>query len=233
MTEAEWLNAADSKVMLDFLRGRGGDRKLRLFACAGVERMHRLCWPEADRSSVVEVAEQYADGMIEIETLREVRAKLGARGGISSRWAVNCGEFAVLDDDADAAARKTVDAGRWFYCLLADEQNYFNRGIYDVKQPTPEGIIAREAGNKWHADLLRDAFANPFGPVDLDPSWLTPPAVALAQSIYDHRAFERMPELAGILEQAGCNINRILAHCRDAGPHARGCWVLDLLLRKQ
>ena len=40
---------------------------------------------------------------------------------------------------------------------------------------------------------------------------------------------------AGIraLMDAGCDNEEILAHCRSAGPHVRGCWVVDLLLQKE
>jgi hypothetical protein len=38
MTEAGWWDAADPTSMLEFLRGRATDRKLRLFACACVRR---------------------------------------------------------------------------------------------------------------------------------------------------------------------------------------------------
>lgn len=83
--------------------------------------------------------------------------------------------------------------------------------------------------------LVREIFGNPFRPVTLDPAWLawnggTVPA--LAQSIYDERAFDRMLILADALEDAGCHDADILAHCRGAGLHALGCWVVDLFLKK-
>lgn len=56
--------------------------------------------------------------------------------------------------------------------------------------------------------------------------------VALAQSIYEERALDRLPALANALEEAGCSNADLLAHCRGPGPHARGCWVVDLLLDK-
>jgi hypothetical protein len=47
--------------------------------------------------------------------------------------------------------------------------------------------------------------------------------------IYNERAFDRLPVLADKLVSAGCEAGAIVAHCREAGPHTRGCWVLDLL----
>jgi hypothetical protein len=46
-------------------------------------------------------------------------------------------------------------------------------------------------------------------------------------------AFDRMPILADALQDDGCEDTDILAHCRGAGPHVRGCWVVDLVLGKQ
>jgi hypothetical protein len=82
-------------------------------------------------------------------------------------------------------------------------------------------------------DQIRCILGNPFRPVSLDPSWLTSTVVALAEGIYADRAFDRLPILAGALEDAGCGHADILAHCRGDGPHARGCWVVDLVLGKE
>ncbi|MBX3398315.1 MAG: hypothetical protein KF873_06205 [Gemmataceae bacterium] len=79
---------------------------------------------------------------------------------------------------------------------------------------------------------MRDIFGNPFRPVAVDPAWLTSTAVAIAQGIYDDRAFDRLPILADALQDAGCENADILAHCRSEGPHVRGCWVVDLVLGK-
>jgi len=57
--------------------------------------------------------------------------------------------------------------------------------------------------------------------------------VKLAESIYDERAFDRMPILADALEEAGCANADILAHCRQPGEHVRGCWAVDLILGKE
>ncbi len=94
-----------------------------------------------------------------------------------------------------------------------------------LRVPLPQSIKVPVAD-------IPEVFGNPFRPVALDPAWLTSTAVAIAQGIYDDRAFDRMPILADALQDAGCENADILAHCRGEGPHVRGCWVVDLVLGK-
>jgi len=68
--------------------------------------------------------------------------------------------------------------------------------------------------------------------VVIDDSWRTANLSALAQAIYADRAFDRLPILADALEDVGCTNADVLEHCRQPGEHARGCWVVDLLLGK-
>jgi hypothetical protein len=79
--------------------------------------------------------------------------------------------------------------------------------------------------------LLRCIFGNPFRPVSPGP-WVKPAAVSVAQDIYDRRDFAALPLLADLLEEAGCPEQSVLDHCRQPGEHARGCWVVDLVLGK-
>jgi hypothetical protein len=83
-----------------------------------------------------------------------------------------------------------------------------------------------------HLPLLRCVVGNPFRPAELDRRWLTPRVLKRAARAYDDWAFDRLPELADDLEDAGCRDRDVLRHLRGPGPHARGCWVLDLLLGK-
>jgi hypothetical protein len=57
--------------------------------------------------------------------------------------------------------------------------------------------------------------------------------LALAEGIEADRAFDRMPILADALEEAGCDERPMLDHLHGPGPHARGCWVLDLILNRE
>ena len=38
---------------------------------------------------------------------------------------------------------------------------------------------------------------------------------------------------SGIVFSAGCTDEDILSHCRESGPHVRGCWAVDLVLGKE
>jgi hypothetical protein len=80
--------------------------------------------------------------------------------------------------------------------------------------------------------LLLCVFGTPSHPQVADPSWLTPTVVALARGIFADRAYERLPILADALQEAGCDNEDILTHCRSNGPHVPGCWVIALLLGK-
>ena len=81
--------------------------------------------------------------------------------------------------------------------------------------------------------LIREIAGNPFQPVAFDHSWLTSTVVALAQGVHNDRAFDRLPILADALQDAGCENVDILNHCRQPGTHVRGCWVIDLVLRRE
>ena len=204
MTEAEWLNCTDPTPMLEFLRDKVSDRKLRLFAVACSRRIWD--WIDALGRAAVEVAEQFADGWAGPEELRASRLACNGAGS-QSAW------YAAATHPAIAArnAARSAQAGAAHHALLGSEA---------------AELLAQ-------AELIRDIFGDPFRPVCVDPAWLTPGVVELAQGIYDDRAFDRMLVLADALEEAGCTDTGILTHCRAPGPHVRGCWVVDLLLGKR
>ena len=81
--------------------------------------------------------------------------------------------------------------------------------------------------------VFRDVFGNPFRPVAFPKSWRTSTAVSLARQMYEWREFSAMPILADALQDAGCDSDDILDHCRGPGPHVCGCWVVDLVLGKE
>lgn len=83
-------------------------------------------------------------------------------------------------------------------------------------------------------DLARCVFGNPHRPVSATPSWaMSEPARLLAQAIRDEHRYAELPILGDALEDAGCDDAEVLAHCRDALWHGRGCWVIRLLLKPE
>jgi hypothetical protein len=103
-----------------------------------------------------------------------------------------------------------------------------------VAQPTaddPSDEAAFRAERAAQCALLRCLFGNPFRPVAFGPAWRTPTTTAIARSIYEERRFGELPVLTDALE-AGCTDAEVLGHCRSGGEHAKGCWVVDLILSK-
>jgi hypothetical protein len=76
---------------------------------------------------------------------------------------------------------------------------------------------------------------NPFRPITIDPAWLSwhdGLLVSMAQRMYGSRDFSDMLVLADALEEAGCQDQDFLGHCRSGEEHVRGCWAVDALLGK-
>src|SRR5439155_11791312 len=121
---------------------------------------------------------------------------------------------------------KTSQAMAW-----ADAAPLIARGDHAAWKAAMAAV--QRAERRFQAGLLRDIVGNPFRPAALDPKWRTPAVVGLAQRVYFGRAFDQMPAIAVALEKAGYTDGQVVSHCRGAGPHAKGCWVLDLLLDKK
>jgi hypothetical protein len=86
---------------------------------------------------------------------------------------------------------------------------------------------------------MDDSFTEctPFVPPTADDSartfeltWWTESVWQLAKGIEAERALDRMPILADALEEAGCDDEVILRHCRECQHHEPDCWVLTTLL---
>src|SRR5260370_35699951 len=185
-----------------------GERKKRLFLCASLSRIGNQLPVEYRK------AFEILDPEVEVQVSDQIRRAIW-----SAAENVRCADadllgllFAVGYDDIG------------LLCFLAA------RIASGAAAESSGNDACRQKEQEAQAALLRGVFGNPFRPVTLDPAGLTPKAKTLAQAIYDDRAFDRMPELAAALAEAGCTIPDILSHCRGPRPHVRGCWVVDLVL---
>jgi hypothetical protein len=215
MTAEEWLECNDWQLMLQFLPRKGNDRKIRLFAAACC----RAVWPllvESRSREAVEMSERYADGLV-AESEMDRAAHQAYEGSEHLETFCVKGPGLKQAEARWAAAEMAHGAaeGGWYY-------------VYEV---------AYGASRAAHVpSLIREIFGNPLRPVAVDPDWLRWNDGAIqkmASTIYDDRAFDRLPILADALEDAGCSVGQILNHCRSPAPHVRGCWLLDLLLANE
>jgi hypothetical protein len=67
----------------------------------------------------------------------------------------------------------------------------------------------------------------------INPDWRTSTVVSLARGINENRTFELLPILADALQDAGCENEDVLFHCRNDRLHARACWVVEVLLNAE
>jgi hypothetical protein len=175
---------------------------------------------------VVIVAERFADGLATLEELEEA--------GLAPSHDVPRGLYYLLEPDAINAAYGVANGlATWAELQELQRVRGERREDSGPEEVRAAGERAGRAVRREQADLLRHLVGNPFHPVNLDPSWLTPGVVNVADAVYESRAFDRLPVLADALEQAGCTNLDILAHCRQPGEHVRGCWVVDQLLGKE
>ncbi len=170
----------------------------------------------------VEVAEKFADGLADEDERSAVA-------------------YLVDDDEVDYAElespkRLAEVAASW---AVQSDQECLEDGVIDpdtedcailAAQSAVSAVGAKKRETAAQCELLRDIFGNPFRQPRLKKSWRTTAVVDIASEIYDEHAFGRLPELAVALQEAGCDNNEVLEHCRNGGPHVRGCWVVDLVL---
>jgi hypothetical protein len=236
VTEADWLACTDPQKMLDFLRGRASERKLRLFAVACVRRQWHLLGRAGRR--VVGQAEANVDG----SAPRPDVAVCGT-GPDPRQTAEKHARYTAVEDPAAAAWGAAGEAADAVAEGIIQASGAGRQGVV----PDAVLVAANAAGvteEGRQSDLLRDLFRLlPFRPATLDPavlSWHDATVVRLAQSVYEERDMPsghldngRLAVLADALEEAGCQDPDILGHCRSGGEHVRGCWVVDLLLGKE
>jgi hypothetical protein len=156
------------------------------------------------------VAERIADGLANDPEWEKARGMLRGLPHDHVQW--------TLAYDAFLAAERGA--------------SYTAHAVHSATKPLRR-YEARRAEIADQAALFRDIFGNPFRSITFSPAWRTDTAVALARQTYDSRDFSAMPILADALQDAGCDNNDILDHCRGSGPHVRGCWVVDRVLEKE
>ena len=237
ITEDVWQAVTDADTLLDYMPVSCSPRLASLLGC-GWYRIISPSIPLRELDWVVSVIEKASD---EVETLSEwidanavVEFALNVTRG-SAEWIPP--EFKSRNAYAAALAvyrlRQIMD--RWSHFATARPHSL--RENLELVRPgfnfLDLSVAAKRHFHTTRIALLRCIVGNPFRPVAFDPRWRTEHTVGIARKMYDDRDFAAMPILADALEEAGCAVEAVLLHCRESGPHARGCWVVDGVLGKR
>jgi hypothetical protein len=212
MTEERWMACDDPLHMLRAFGGESTARKLSLFAVASCRRSGALMRREELRG-VVDAVERCAEGGA---TYQEMVAAAKVAEWVGSTAA---GRERTLADAAWCASTR----GLW-YTLWPSSQ----------AERVARHLLSHDPEQSPHlATLVREVMGNPFRHVMFSAQWRSGSAIRLAERMYEEGDFGAMPILADALQDAGCDSEHILSHCRGEGPHVRGCWVVDLVLGKE
>ncbi len=238
MDVATWHGSTRLFEMLPLVDGWISDRKRRLFAVACCRRFsHHLA--DVRSREALEVAERFADGLA-TEEERQAAEEAAMDVHIRLREARLDKTLAVHWTRREELLSQAAVLA---LCL----------GVYYAGDAADCARLALAAGGAgWHAEqaeealqcrLLRD-LAGPLPPANVacPPAWRAfadGAAEKVARWVYEQRAFDELPFLGDALEEAGCGTGSgpaavlgraALAHCRQGGEHARGCWVVDWVL---
>ncbi len=221
MTEGQWLSEPDIGVVqpiVDFVIQNGSERKLRLLSVALLRQRHyedSVLFAQA-----IEAIERFADRRIARNELFEINSRVWAA---MRRW-----EIGIETEFGDGGIYDFLHRGNEHRNVAnATSQVSDDFDIEEVVGPALSDLLPHDI------QLVHDIFGNPFRPVAFDPRWRSSNSVEIARTIYEDRAFDRMPILADALMDAGCEEPRVINHCQGPGPHVRGCWVVDLVLGKE
>jgi hypothetical protein len=230
MTEEEWNDPEADRgpsELLAQIEDRASPRKLRLFGLLCC-RQNEDVFQDRRMKDLLDFAERFIEG----QTTDEERAAIVKRAKPVFQ-AAGLGEivsdvFVPFDLVSDVY---TIREANHATSLIINCPVSFD----SPDEPNPVDEHNWDQARELRLELaifLRDIFGNPFRPVLFDPAWRTSTAIGVAQKMYDSRDFSAMPILADALQDAGCEDEAILNHCRGDGPHVRGCWVVDLVLGK-
>ena len=235
MTEAEWLASKDFLALIRHIDSVTTTRKwLDSFCAACCRRVWHLLKDDRSRTAIEVMESRPLESMSdqEFEALRDSAAAANREAVLdlsdSLAWAQYSAAQAVHNAVQGLDTRVANDVSR---AVAADKASMRDPAGFNA---ILSGFETDPDEDRWQVACLRCLVGNPFRPATFDPAWRTSTAVALSSQIYDMRDFSPMPILADALQDAGCDRDDILNHCRDAKQvHVRGCWVVDRVLGKE
>jgi hypothetical protein len=257
--EAEWPEGTGLERILENARCHASDRKVRLFGVACCRRIARLM---TEGRCAALSADASRLGLWDVLEIPPVTPGFLLQAVADAEQIAEIGEGKDGVQRAARAAWTLYSAREHFYqwidesWLPADQELLATAGAAQAVQllcESPDPLeVARAASRAMYwanggterdgrsldeeeaqGQLARDVFGLPLQLPPLEEFWLTPSVCGVAQAIYRDWPSDLPPVLADALEDAGCADAAILCHLRGAGLHARGCWAVDHLLKKE
>lgn len=185
-----------------YLTAQGGNRKLRLVACAWFRHLLGPPLHDLDKQ-LLELAERLASGSEEACNLLQQRDRL-----LTPSVLPHAEVPAAL---CESNARQAIDS------ILHTTHSM-------IECDGVASLMCRIA-----CDVLGHFF-HPFRPDEQWRRWHEDTVGRIAKRINATGDFTAMPILADALEDAGCEDEVVLRHCRESALHVRGCWVVEGLL---
>jgi hypothetical protein len=246
----DWLqSSAPSDLYSHF--SRLSPRKLNLLTAAFLRRVWDQL-PSHHTRTAVEATEQFADGRVTADELARLRStdllesgealwldpdnsdreeSLIGRGWHCCDWCDRWDRDYECRATASGKGLDGVSAGVRNPAWIAVQAAFFARDL-----------VAWAAEPHHREQRTRDEAVSQFalfsevigGGHPVDPRWnvwRTSTVRLVARSIHRDGTFDLLPILADALQDAGCDDEPVLSHCRATDrTHARGCWVLDLAM---
>jgi hypothetical protein len=162
---------------------------------------------------------------------RAAQDAINARRSDAERRAMDCREeedrTPSPPDPAEECADERGAQAEMLRCVFGNP--------FRAPRPLPAEVSGWNGGTvgRLAAAIYADRTFRPPPPLPLEAlSWCEDIVRRLATSIYARRAVGWLPILADALLDAGCDNEDLIQHCREPGPHVRGCWAVDLILGK-
>ncbi len=242
MADKQWLFSPTPTTLNDYwwYHKDLSERKRYLFLAAAGHLVVPLM-TEPACIQVIRACEEYADGKLELAEWWELNeAACSARS--------RCDSLIAATQAAHDFVTFLTDDGKLNECVEAASCAMGYSAATRSGELEPDTLVpAWEALERcpsfgtgcdcYDRELVPrclDIFSpNPYSLPDFSSAWRSDTAVSLAKGMYESRDFSAMPILADALQDAGCDNDDILNHCRDEKQvHVRGCWVVDGVLGK-
>ncbi|MBY0522806.1 MAG: hypothetical protein K2R98_05390 [Gemmataceae bacterium] len=212
--------------MLDFLRGKTSDRKLRLFAVGCYRHILHLISDQRSIHAVL-VAERFVEGAASLEELRDAtrEARQAYDEGVPREGGTYHTNAALGATYFASEARHAAEFAAAYAAYAVGDDAVGNITACPEAYHRQSGGQARE--RQYQVGLLRHIIGDPFQPYPAPASW--PSAVIQLAD-----AFANGQDCGFALHDALLDAGHpdLADHFRQEQAHPKGCWVLDLILGK-